>query len=34
MPLLLLPDYIQVNDGKIASGGHFDSDWDLPSGAR
>jgi pimeloyl-ACP methyl ester carboxylesterase len=29
MPLALLPDYIEVRDGKIVSGGHFDSDWRL-----
>lgn len=27
MPLNLLPDYVRVKDGKIVSGGHFDSDW-------
>jgi pimeloyl-ACP methyl ester carboxylesterase len=27
MPLNLLPDYVQLRDGKIVSGGHFDSDW-------
>ncbi len=27
MPLNLLPDYLVVKDGKVASGGHFDSDW-------
>jgi hypothetical protein len=27
MPLCLLPDYVWVKDGKIVSGGHFDSDW-------
>jgi len=30
----LLPDYIEVRDGKIVSGGHFDSDWNLPAGRR
>jgi pimeloyl-ACP methyl ester carboxylesterase len=29
MPLCLLPDYVWVKDGKIVSGGHFDSDWRL-----
>jgi len=29
MPLCLLPDYVRVKDGKIVSGGHFDSDWKL-----
>jgi hypothetical protein len=29
MPLNLLPDYVQVKDGKVASGGHFDSEWNL-----
>jgi pimeloyl-ACP methyl ester carboxylesterase len=29
MPLNLLPDYVAVKDGKVASGGHFDSDWNL-----
>jgi enterochelin esterase-like enzyme len=27
MPLNLLPDYVVVKDGKVTSGGHFDSDW-------
>lgn len=27
LPLCLLPDYLRVKDGKIISGGHFDSDW-------
>jgi pimeloyl-ACP methyl ester carboxylesterase len=27
MPLCLLQDYVRVKDGKIVSGGHFDSDW-------
>ncbi len=27
MPLSLLPDHVRVKDGKILSGGHFDSDW-------
>ncbi len=27
MPLNLLPDYVWVKDGRITSGGHFDSDW-------
>ena len=31
MPLNLLPDYVVVKDGKVASGGHFDSDWNLRS---
>ena len=29
MPLSLLPDHVRVKDGKIVSGGHFDSDWRL-----
>lgn len=29
MPLNLLPDYLLVKDGKVTSGGHFDSDWKL-----
>jgi pimeloyl-ACP methyl ester carboxylesterase len=29
MPLCLLPDHLWVKDGKIVSGGHFDSDWKL-----
>ena len=29
MPLNLLPDYVQVKDGKIVSGGHFDNEWKL-----
>jgi hypothetical protein len=27
LPLNLLPDYVEVKDGKIASGGHFDNEW-------
>lgn len=27
MPLHLLPDYVRVRDGKVESGGYFDSDW-------
>lgn len=27
MPLNLLPDYVTVKNGKVTSGGHFDSDW-------
>jgi endo-1,4-beta-xylanase len=27
MPLNLLPDYVKVQDGKAADGGHFDNDW-------
>jgi len=30
MPLNLLPDYVEVKDGKVASGGHFDNEWNLP----
>ncbi len=30
MPLTLLPDYVRVKDGRVISGGHFDSDWRLP----
>jgi hypothetical protein len=33
MPLNLLPDYIRVKDGRVVSGGHFDSDWSLNSGS-
>ena len=29
MPLTLLPDYVRVKDGRVLSGGHFDSDWKL-----
>jgi enterochelin esterase-like enzyme len=29
MPLNLLPDYVDVKGGKVASGGHFDNDWKL-----
>lgn len=29
MPLSLLPDHLRVKDGKVVSGGHFDSDWKL-----
>ena len=29
MPLTLLPDYVRVQDGKVVSGGRFDSDWKL-----
>jgi enterochelin esterase-like enzyme len=29
LPVNLLPDYIRVKDGKVVSGGHFDSDWKL-----
>ena len=31
MPLYLLPDYVRVKDGHVASGGHFDNQWKLPS---
>jgi len=27
MPLHPLPDYLRGKDGKMASGGSFDSDW-------
>ena len=27
LPVCLLPDYLWVKDGRILSGGHFDSDW-------
>jgi Spy/CpxP family protein refolding chaperone len=27
MPLSLLPDYIQMEDGKIVAGGHFNNEW-------
>jgi hypothetical protein len=30
MPLNLLPDYVIVKDGQVASGGHFDNQWKLP----
>ena len=33
MPLTLLPDFVRVRDGRILSGGHFDSDWNLPGEA-
>jgi len=29
MPLNLLPDYVEVKDGRVASGGHFDNQWNL-----
>jgi endo-1,4-beta-xylanase len=29
MPLNLLPDYVLVKDGRVASGGHFDNRWKL-----
>jgi hypothetical protein len=29
MPLNLLPDYVEVKDGRVATGGHFDNDWKL-----
>jgi enterochelin esterase-like enzyme len=29
MPLNLLPDYVQVKDGRVAVGGHFDNEWKL-----
>jgi hypothetical protein len=29
MPLNLLPDYVQVTDGRVAVGGHFDNEWKL-----
>jgi hypothetical protein len=29
MPVCLLPDFLWVKDGRIISGGHFDSDWKL-----
>jgi pimeloyl-ACP methyl ester carboxylesterase len=29
MALNLLPDYVEVKDGKVVSGGHFDNDWNL-----
>ena len=29
MPLQLLPDHVRVKDGKVVSGGHFDSDWQM-----
>jgi hypothetical protein len=30
MPLNLLPDFVVVKDGHVASGGHFDNQWKLP----
>jgi hypothetical protein len=30
MPLNLLPDYVAVKEGRVASGGHFDNQWKLP----
>ncbi len=27
MPLSLLPDYVQMEDGKIAAAGHFNNEW-------
>jgi hypothetical protein len=30
MPLNLLPDFVLVKDGRVASGGHFDNEWKLP----
>ena len=32
MPLYLLPDYVEVKDGKVVSGGHFDNEWKLSKG--
>jgi pimeloyl-ACP methyl ester carboxylesterase len=29
MPLNLLPDYVVVKAGRVASGGHFDNQWKL-----
>jgi enterochelin esterase-like enzyme len=29
MPLNLLPDYVEVKDGSVAAGGHFDNEWNL-----
>ena len=29
MPLNLLPDYVEVKEGRVASGGHFDNEWKL-----
>ncbi len=29
MPLNLLPDYLEVKNGKVASGCHFDNEWNL-----
>lgn len=29
LPVNALPDYVTLRDGKIESGGHFDSDWKL-----
>jgi hypothetical protein len=34
MPLLMLPDYVSVKEGKIVSGGHFDNHWNLESDRR
>jgi endo-1,4-beta-xylanase len=30
MPLNLLPDYVVVKEGRVASGGHFDNAWKTP----
>jgi endo-1,4-beta-xylanase len=30
MPLNLLPDYVVVKEGRVASGGHFDNQWKMP----
>jgi hypothetical protein len=29
MPLNLLPDYLEVKDGQVVKGGHFDNEWKL-----
>jgi hypothetical protein len=29
MPLNLLPDYVEVKEGRVARGGQFDNDWKL-----
>jgi hypothetical protein len=29
MPLNLMPDYLEVKEGRVAKGGHFDNDWKL-----
>ncbi len=29
LPVILLPDWVVVKDGKVAEGGHFDNDWKM-----
>jgi hypothetical protein len=33
-PLNLLPDYVQVKEGKVISGGHFDNEWTTGAAGR